>query len=217
MSLGSLVNRFSGHPIWIVGSSPALDRLPDDWLEGKLTIGLNESFLRWSGRGAPTFIHVCEFEVFMWLKLNACVEERLVVTDPLYPSYEPGMDDPPCIGFKAGGYRGPWIPLEDLDAALGGNARHRYRAHGTCFHTAVMLAVLMGSREIRTVGIGDGEGYCKAVAAMKHETQQIPEERREVQRARQIEGTGWLMAACAARGVNVNLSIGGGCHERLER
>lgn len=186
----------------IIGSSPTIDRLGDDFLEGRLSICLNESFLRWSKVGAPTFVHVCEFEVFSWIKLNTWgIEERLIVTDPLYPNYEPDMDDPPALGFKPGGYQGPRTPAEDLDAAVAGKPLHRYRSHGTCSHTAVMAAVLMGCRHIVTVGVGDEEGYCKAVAAMKDQTQQIPPERQREQREKQRAGTAMLREACELRGI----------------
>lgn len=204
MNLENWVRRFEGHPVYIIGSSARIDELPNDFCAGKLSIGLNESFLRFERVGPlPTFIHVCEQAVHDWIYGGEDDEarHRLIPTDPLY-----GEEDrrPPlldCLPFRPGGFDRPGVARECVEKAMQGDTRYRYTAHGTCLHTAVFIALILGASRIYTAGCGDHDRYCAAVSVMKHITQQIPPERQAEQRNRQKRGTEILKSICAEKGV----------------
>ena len=162
----SFRKRHQGRTIYIVGSSEALDELPDDWPKDKITIGLNESFLRFDH--ILSYIHVTERSVLQWILTNRReVEHHLILSDPLYP---PSNEEIECMGERVAVEYGKSFNERLLAEVIAG-VNHCVAGHGSVLHTAMMIAAMMGASNIETVGCGDGVSYCKAVAKMKAETQ----------------------------------------------
>ena len=206
----SFVKRHTDKTIYIIGSSEAIDRLSDDFLCDKVSIGLNESFLRWDAVSAclPTYIHVCEEAVTKYIINNYPeVVERIIATSPTYPPETPVIMPDNIAGTINMVLRGDYsknYPEIKVNEAISG-IDNGYRGHGSVFHTAIFTALLMGANNIVTVGCGDGNGYAKEVMKIKHHTQTITDkatwEKRFTERI--PYGTERLVEACLKNGIRI--------------
>ena len=206
----SFVKRHTGEDIYIIGSSEAIDRLSDGFLCDKVSIGLNESFLRWSAVYGclPTYIHVCEETVVQNILENYPeVVDRLIVTNPTYPPQTP-VEVPDTVAGRIsmvlrGDYTGDYTDIKVKEAIAG--IDNGYRGHGSVLHTAMYIALLMGAKRIITVGCGDGNSYCKEVLRVKGKTQVIKDKDNWDKRfnERIPYGTERITESCRKNGVEV--------------
>jgi hypothetical protein len=193
-------NIYAGGPVCIIGSSPKIKHIDAEFMRsGVATIGLNESFLALPT--PTTFVHVVEARVFKSIRKK---HPRIIAGAPLYDNGErlvPSMSVP-VKAIKA--------TQEDFDLAAqqakDGADRGRYPCVGTCFHSAVFLALYMGAGAIWSVGVDDGYGYHPAVEQFKAASGKLafdPKDRSRWigQRKRQRQGHTMLRLALEKVGI----------------
>ncbi|MCX7025034.1 MAG: hypothetical protein NT080_10490 [Spirochaetes bacterium] len=213
-----LRNRHKGETIWIVGSDPSLSGYPDDFLDGKISITLHLAHHKFP---RATWRYSSEYDR----------SKHLVGVDPDYarkpliaalPMY--GKTARETIGLLADfdevwfhrmvsypptGVRGevdPAFTHWKVGRTMEGRAGI-WGGHGTCLHTAMYMAILMGAGEIRLIGAGHG----LYMPAFEHfaEVEEVHHEMRPgyrsfsdpVEHVALIEQTLALADACRERGI----------------
>lgn len=190
---------FRGFTIGIIGSSPRIEAIKPDFLRGRISIALNESFLVLPD--SPTFVHASERKVFEFVKDK---HPRVIGTSPLYD----GAALPKGSLFvraRLGSSNNQQDFDEAAEKAVDG-AFCKFPALGTCFHTAVFAAVFMGARNIISIGVDDANGYAKGIQALKESGKRLnfrPLDREKwlEQRKKQRRGHGMLLNALRKVGV----------------
>ena len=162
-----LYGRHEGEAVWIVGSDPSLSEYPDDFLAGKTGMTLHLAHVKFPD---ATYRYSSEYDR----------SEALAAKDPSYrekpiivgwPVYGKTKEETARLfsGFRevyAHGRRSypPTGVRGEVDEAFTawkvrrtreGRAR-TWGAHGTCLHTAIYMAVLLGAKEIHVIGAGHG-------------------------------------------------------------
>lgn len=156
--------------IWIVGTGPSLDDLPDDFFDDKISIALNWAIIPFP---KCTYWHANHPEYILWMKENRPeVLKKSFLSYPLVPFNNPGHKKPRLTEEETlnllGKYRDDptyvrwhWIlsnharfmkflprTVNDIKA---GRSCH-YVCLGTVLHYAIQTAVILGSKKIVLVG-----------------------------------------------------------------
>jgi hypothetical protein len=163
----SLYNRFKGTPLWIAGSDPSLSTYPDSFLEDKTGITLHLAHVKFP---RSTFRYSSELDRSKYL-LSLYDEYRTQPLIAALPMYGVTPRDTfellkrneevyfhTMVSYLPTGVRG------EVDPAFSRFKVHQTRAnratvwggHGSCLHTCIYMAVLMGASEINLIGCGHG-------------------------------------------------------------
>jgi hypothetical protein len=162
-----LHGRFDGSPVWIVGSDPSLSGYPDDFLDGKVGITLHLAHVKFP---RATFRYSSEYDRSKYL-LPLYPEYAalpLIAAVPMYgvtkkATYELLADGAEVYfhlmrNYPPTGVRGeidPRFTRFKVAQTRRGEASV-WGGHGSCLHTCVYMAVLMGASEINLIGAGHG-------------------------------------------------------------
>jgi hypothetical protein len=218
MNVGDLYSTRSGDTVWIAGSDPSLSEYPDDFFDGKTAITLHLAHRKFPN---ATFRYSSEYDR----------SEHLISVDPEYRS-KPLIAALPMYGkteketrallanfadvhfhrmvsYPPNGIRGevdPRFTEWKVRRTMAGKARI-WGGHGTCLHTAIYMAILLGASRIALIGCGHGlykpgEEHFGAVEKDHHEMR--PGYRSfadPVEHVPLIEQTLALADACRANGI----------------
>jgi hypothetical protein len=218
---GELHDRYEGEAVWIVGSDPSLSGYPDSFLDGKVGITLHLAHVKFP---QATFRYSSELDRSKYL-LPLYKEYRslpLIAAMPMYGvSMEATLD---LLGDNAEVYFHRMVSY--LPTGVRGEVSQEFTrfkvaqtrrgeagvwgGHGSCLHTCVYMAVLMGASEINLIGCGHGmygggtehfaavEGAHNAIRpgykSFDDPTDSVP----------CIEQTRALQGACLAEGIGFN-------------
>jgi len=162
-----LYNRHKGEPIWIAGSDPSLAGYPDAFLDHKIGVTLHLAHVKFP---RSTYRYSSEYDRSRFL-LSKHAEYRsqpLIAALPMYgvtqkATMELLKDNQEVyfhrmLSYMPTGVRG------EVDAEFSlykirqtqKNAAHFWGGHGSCLHTCIYMAVLMGAAEINLIGCGHG-------------------------------------------------------------
>jgi len=162
-----LYRSLEGKAVWIVGSDPTLSDYPDDFLEGKIGITLHLAHIKFP---RATFRYSSEYDrsEFLLSKYPDYASLPLIAG---YPMYGKTRDETarlvsPCsrvyfhkrVSYLPTGVRGEvdaGYTRAKIRQTMGGRASY-WGAHGSCLHTCVYMAVLMGAAQINVIGSGHG-------------------------------------------------------------
>jgi hypothetical protein len=139
MRVSELWGRFAGNDIYVVGTGPSMRYFPLRFLEGRVTIGLNQAWrycpLSYSVTIHPELITSESHTLTKWIVKEAKAPLRAHIDDPRY------------YVFRAGGHHGG----ADL-GHLRKRSDHLYQGRGIQ-QTAMNIAAHMGARSIVLVGV----------------------------------------------------------------
>ncbi len=165
-----------GETIFLVGSGPSLDTYPDDFLQGKISMTLHLAFLKFS---SPTYTHISEADRIQWLKNNRPDFFKIqgLFNNPFYPLVDPnsilknvGNISPYFLKYNPKRLRIKDVEKQIISALTGKNIR--YSSNGTCLHTGIWCALILGFKEINLIGCdfseSEGKDYC-SLGAMGNE------------------------------------------------
>jgi hypothetical protein len=162
-----LYKRHEGAVVWIVGSDPSLSEYPADFLEGKVGITLHLAHVKFPN---ATYRYSSEYDRSEHLAAAdpSYREKPIIVGWPVYGK-SPRETAELFAGFRevyAHGRRSypPTGVRGEVDEAFTEWKVRRTKegrasvwgAHGTCLHTAIYMAVLLGAGEIHVIGAGHG-------------------------------------------------------------
>jgi hypothetical protein len=162
-----LFERFKGEPIWIVGSDPSLSAYPDGFLDGKVGITLHLAHVKFP---RATFRYSSEYDRSKYL-LPRYPEYRtqpLIAAIPMYgvsrkETFELLEDNAEVYfhrmrSYPPTGVRGEIDPefTRFKVAQTMRNEAGLWGGHGSCLHTCIYMAVLLGASEINLIGCGHG-------------------------------------------------------------
>lgn len=162
-----LYNIYKGKPFWLVGSDPTLDSYPDTFLDEKIGITLHLAHIKFP---RSTFRYSSEYDrseyllrerpEYAQLPLIASLpfygktkQESLSLLDAFTNVYLHNR-----VSYLPNGVRGEvrvGFTEKKIRKTLRGKASI-WGAHGSCLHTAIYMAVLLGASEIHVIGSGHG-------------------------------------------------------------
>ncbi len=163
-----LAGTLKGKPVWIVGSDPTLDSYPADFLDDKIGITLHLAHVKFPN---ATYRYSSEYDrsKFLLAEKSEYAELPLIASLPMYG--KTAAETKALLGASRGdvyfhrmysylptGVRGEVSgPYTDWKVAktLQGKARV-WGSHGSCLHTCLYAALLMGAGEIHVIGSGHG-------------------------------------------------------------
>ena len=162
-----LHNKHKNQPIWITGSDPSLDTYPDNFLDNKIGITLHLAAIKFP---KTTYRHFNEYDRFAYCKKNVSnfLEKKNIVAIPFYErSKEESLklvkDAKQVYYFKLKPYP-PDGKRDDVFTKEGRNFMEKkvveaknaesieYGGFGTCLHTCLFMAILMGGNPINLIG-----------------------------------------------------------------
>lgn len=165
--VSDLYRKHAGQPVWIAGSDPSISEYPDYFFDDKVAITLHLAHRKFP---RATWRYSSEYDRSVYLKKE----------DPNYRAM-PIIVGWPVYGYSArdtaglfsdfamvyahslrsyppSGIRGK-VDVRFTEWKVAQTARGKasvWGAHGTCLHTAVYMAVLLGASEIHVIGAGHG-------------------------------------------------------------
>ncbi len=162
-----LFKRHDGKAVWIVGSDPSLSEYPADFLAGKVGITLHLAHVKFPD---ATYRYSSEYDRSQHLKETdpAYRDKPIIVGWPVYGCsrretaelfrdfrevYAHGRRSYPPTGVR--GEVDEAFTEWKVKRTIEGRASV-WGAHGTCLHTAIYVAVLLGAGEVHVIGSGHG-------------------------------------------------------------
>jgi hypothetical protein len=216
-----LAGRFRGKAIWIVGSDPSLSTYPDNFLDDKVGISLHLAHVKFP---RATFRYSSEYDRSKYL-LPLYGEYHtlpLIAAMPMYgvtrgQTLELLKDNSEVyfhrmVSYLPTGVRGEVDPAftRFKVAQTRKNEASIWGGHGSCLHTCIYMAVLMGASEINLIGCGHGMygGGTEHFAAVEGAHREIRPGYKSFDDPTDsvpiIEQTCALRDACAAEGIAFN-------------
>jgi len=162
-----LHNRYAGKPVWIVGSGPSLSTYPDSFLDNKIGITLHLAHVKFP---RATFRYSSEYDRSKYL-LPLYDEYRTQPLIAALPMYGVSRAETlqllenssevyfhRMLSYLPTGVRGEVDKRFTLWKVrqTQGNKTGMWGGHGSCLHTCIYMAVLMGASEINLIGTGHG-------------------------------------------------------------
>ncbi len=164
-SCRELFNAFTGKEVWISGSDPSLSDYPDDFFDNKTAITLHLSHLKFPN---ATFRYSSEFDRSLYLlgKDPLYKEKPLIAALPMYgktiKQTKALLQDSKevyfhrMLSYPPYGLRGKISESYTRQKILQtmNNRAHIWGGHGSCLHTCMYMAVLLGASSIHLIGCG---------------------------------------------------------------
>lgn len=206
-SITELKNIYQGQTIWIVGTGPSLDTYPQDFLDDKISIGLNFAFRKF----VCTYMMAGERRPIAAILSNPAFAKKSICSWPLVgeEAWAKKLVKPQAAEY--GLNRDPEVPFDKenvkdcIDAALIGKDV-LYKTHSSILFEAIWVALIMGCRDIKIIGcdfekVGDRE-YCWEVEEIKSRGKYPPSVK---ENSYNLMMAGWyiLMPALKERALNV--------------
>jgi hypothetical protein len=163
----TLHNKHKGQTIWIAGSDPSLSEYPDDFFDDKIAITLHLAHIKFPN---ATYRYSSEYDRSDYLlkKTSDYRNKALIAAYPMYGNSKqetidlvggfPEVYFHRMVSYPPNGIRGEVrrsYTKRKIRQTIKGNARI-WGGHGTCLHTALYMAILMGAKEIKLIGAGHG-------------------------------------------------------------
>ncbi len=160
-----LYRRFAGKPVWIAGSDPSLSGYPDGFFDDKIAITLHLAHVKFP---KATMRYSSEYDRSEYLlsKDPKYAELPLIAA---YPMYGKTKDETlkllegnrevyfhRMVSYPPFGVRGRIdedFTRFKVRQTLANRARI-WGGHGSCLHTCLFMAILMGASEIHLIGAG---------------------------------------------------------------
>ncbi len=159
----SIAGKYAGKPIWIVGSDPTLDGYPADFLDDKISITLHLAHIKFP---RATFRYTSEYDRSEFL-LPRYPEYRSTPLISAYPVYGKTRRETlellsecnevyfhQMVNYLPTGVRG-----EVSEGFTSWKVKRTSKAksfiwgsHGSCLHTCVYAALLLGASEVHVIG-----------------------------------------------------------------
>ena len=180
-----LYRSMAGKPVWIAGSDPSLSHYPDSFFDEKCAITLHLSHVKFP---KATFRYSSEPDRSRYL-LEKTPEYANVPLLAAYPLYGVSKRETreiltPCkevyfhrmYSYPPHGVRGDidesYTRFKVLQTLK--NRAHVWGGHGSCLHTCIYMALLLGASEIHLIGCGhnlyteNGQEHFAAVEGDHH-------------------------------------------------
>jgi hypothetical protein len=156
-----------GKPVWIVGSDPTLDAYPADFLDGKIGVTLHLAHVKFPN---ATFRYSSEYDRSEYLLAHnpEYAELPLIASLPMYGKTRKETEAllsgskrvyfHRMVNYLPTGVRGE-VSRKFTDWKIGKTRDNRasiWGSHGSCLHTCIYAAVLLGASEIHVIGSGHG-------------------------------------------------------------
>lgn len=180
-----LYRKFAGKPVWIAGSDPSLTGYPDGFFDDKCAITLHLAHVKFPN---ATMRYSSEHDRSKYLlaKHPEYARKPLIAAYPMYGvsrkdtlALLSGNDEVyfhRMVSYPPRGLRG------DIDegytrfkvAQTIANRAHVWGGHGSCLHTCIYMAILLGASEIHLIGCGhnlyveNGQEHFAAVEGDHH-------------------------------------------------
>jgi len=165
--IADLVGSRKGCPMWIAGSDPTLDGYPNDYLDGKESITLHLAHVKFP---RASFRYSSEYDRSEYL-LQSDPEYRALPLIAALPMYGKTRRETEAllsgnnrvyfhrmVNYLPTGVRGevdPEFTKWKVAQTIAGKATV-WGSHGSCLHTCVYMALLLGASEIHVIGSGHG-------------------------------------------------------------
>ncbi len=163
-----LHNKHLNQPIWIVGSDPTLDEYPNNFLDGKISIVLHLTALKFPN---ATYRYFNEYD-----RLKYLIEQDPAILDKknifAWPFYNKTKEESAKLTGTDKAYYlklTPYPPngkVEDIYGKIGVEAMKKqvimaknadtseFGGYGTCLHGCLYVAIMMGGNPIHIIGSG---------------------------------------------------------------
>lgn len=160
-----IAGSLTGKPVWIVGSDPTLDGYPDDFLEGKAGITLHLAHVKFP---RASFRYTSEYDrsEFLIPRHPEYRSSPLIAAYPVYGKTKAETRDllSSCenvyfhrmVNYLPTGVRGE-VSQRFTTWKVRRTIRKKsfvWGSHGSCLHTCVYAALLLGASEIHLIGAG---------------------------------------------------------------
>jgi len=162
-----LSGKYKDKAIWIAGSDPSLSGYPDSFFDDKIGITLHLSHIKFPH---ATFRYSSEYDRSEYLlkKDPDYAHQPLIAAYPMYSKTRKETKDQvsvmsevyfhKMVSYLPTGVRGevdPRFTLFKVRQTMKNRAKI-WGGHGSCLHTCIYMAVLMGAKEIHLIGCGHG-------------------------------------------------------------
>lgn len=164
-SCRELYNTFKGKEVWISGSDPSLSDYPENFFDDKIAITLHLSYLKFPN---ATFRYSSEYDrtTFLLDKDPLYKTKPLIAACPMFGKtmgqtkallkdnkevYFHRMVSYPPFGLR-GKISESYTRQKILQTMK--NRAHIWGGHGSCLHTCMYMAVLLGASAIHLIGCG---------------------------------------------------------------
>lgn len=176
-----LYRRYNGKPLWIAGSDPSLSGYPDSFFDDKTAITLHLAHMKFPN---ATMRYSSEFDRSEYLlsKDKAYARLPLIAALPMYGKTEKETMEllenneevyfHRMVSYPPFGVRGR-IDEDFTRFKIAQTLKNRatiWGGHGSCLHTCLYMAILMGASEIHLIGAGHNlytEGDLEHFAAVE--------------------------------------------------
>lgn len=163
----TLVGSLAGKPVWIAGSDPTLDTYPADFFDDKTGITLHLAHLKFP---RATYRYSSEYDrsKFMLAHNPEYAELPLIAAWPMYGKSKKETERllsgskqvyfHRMVNYLPTGVRGE-VSEKFTSWKVGRSIRNRasvWGSHGSCLHTCIYAALLLGASEIHVIGSGHG-------------------------------------------------------------
>lgn len=163
----TIYKKYKGQDIWIVGSDPSLSDYPDNFLDDKCGITLHLAHIKFP---KATFRYSSEYDrsQFLLEKDSLYKELPLLAALPMYGKTKKETLDllksnkevyyHHMLSYPPYGVRGKiskkFTQFKILQTLK--NKAHTWGGHGSCLHTCLYMALLLGAKNIHLIGAGHG-------------------------------------------------------------
>lgn len=144
--------------IWIIGCGASVDDYPDSFFQGKITIALNYSILIFPDlvSNPDRYAHAGDTGLPEYLKLHRPdLLKKCIFLLPLFPGYWPqwfGKYQEESVYMRFHCIYGNKERFESVAKCIMKKKQCSYIVEGTCLHSAIEAAVVLGAKKVTLVG-----------------------------------------------------------------
>ena len=149
-----LRNRHKDKEVWVIGTSPTLDDLPDDFFDDKISIAVNWAFIAFP---RCTYILEAHKEGPDYIRDNRpnLLKKCIFVLTPQRMErtlwFEDYSDEPFYMRWN-GRRDAPREQFEQFAKSIMAGESCYYPCGGTCLHFAIEAAIVLGAKKVSIVG-----------------------------------------------------------------
>jgi len=149
---------YKGKEIWILGCGPSLDDYPDNFFNDKITIALSFSIVILSkfAFNPNHYVHAGDIALPSFLKeYRPDLLKKSIFLYPIFPGYYPQwfeqyQNDPIYMRFNC--RFGNPEEYKNIAKCIMEKKNCYYQVEGTCAHSAIQAAVILGAKKVTLVG-----------------------------------------------------------------
>jgi len=151
-------DKYKGKEIWIIGTGPSLDDFPEDFFQDKITIALNYSILAFPdiASNPDHYAHAGDTCLGTLFKLHRPdLFKKCIFLYPLFGTLNSEwlgkyQDDPIYMRFN--NIFGTKERFEGVAKCIMEKKQCAYIVEGTCTHSAIEAAIVLGANKVTLVG-----------------------------------------------------------------